>query len=300
MEEGRKPSGLINFSAARARQKTQIAAKAATSRGSELLGMIRLDIVTFDLLDMPPIRYEAFMKTFGKTNTLQASCQSGEDNLEVEVQTEEVTRATAWTQRPPTFGGEGDELDPREVRSSLLGVGWEEKKALDEEVEYVQSSSSLRLATFIQGAGEAILTMLEEDQARHEGSHAESVPQRDIDFADSITVLRVDQTPCLAGLGVSLVEFSPDHPSSLLTVHSSSSSTSCLLCLWNVSQPSRPSHILSCSSLVSSVCLPTACMVVAGCAEGEMALWDLRETSAAHHQLREEEDEEGVLRRAPT
>ena len=40
-------------------------------------------------------------------------------------------------------------------------------------------------------------------------------------------------------------------------------------------------------------------MVVAGCAEGEMALWDLRETSATHHQLREE-DEEGVLRRAPT
>ena len=58
-KEERKPSGLINFSAARARQKTQIAAKAATSRGSELLGMIRLDIVTFDLLDMPPIRYKA-------------------------------------------------------------------------------------------------------------------------------------------------------------------------------------------------------------------------------------------------
>ena len=205
---------------------------------------------------IPPIRYEAFMKTFGKTNTLQASCQSGEDNLEVEVQTEEVTKATAWTQRPPTFGGQGDNLDPREVRSSLLGVGWEEEKKGDAEVEYVQSFSSLRLANFIQGAGEAILTMLEEDQARLEGSHAESVPQRDIDFADSITVLRVDQTPCLVGLAVDLVEFSPDHPSSLLTVHSSPvSSSTCLLCLWNVSQPSRPSHILSCPSLVSLACL---------------------------------------------
>ena len=30
-----------------------------------------------------------------------------------------------------------------------------------------------------------------------------------------------------------------------------------------------------------------------------MALWDLRETSAAHHQLREEDDE-GILKRAPT
>ena len=54
-ESTRKPSG-INFTAAKARQKTQIAAKAANSRGSELLNMIRLDIVTFDLIDLPPIR----------------------------------------------------------------------------------------------------------------------------------------------------------------------------------------------------------------------------------------------------
>ena len=90
---------------------------------------------------IPPIRYEAFMKTFGKTNTLQASCQSGEDNLEVEVQTEEVTKATAWTQRPPTFGGQGDNLDPREVRSSLLGVGWEEEKKGDAEVKLYSTVS---------------------------------------------------------------------------------------------------------------------------------------------------------------
>ena len=77
-QKERKPSGLINFSAARARQKTVQAARAATSRGSELLGMIRLDIVTLDLLDLPPIRYEAFMKTFGKTNNLQAASQTGE------------------------------------------------------------------------------------------------------------------------------------------------------------------------------------------------------------------------------
>ena len=52
----RKQSGFINFSAAKERNKVQLAAAAATSRGSELLQMIRLDIVTFDLLDLPPIR----------------------------------------------------------------------------------------------------------------------------------------------------------------------------------------------------------------------------------------------------
>ena len=46
----------INFSAARSRQKSQAAATAARSRGAELLSMIRLDIVSFDHVDMPPIR----------------------------------------------------------------------------------------------------------------------------------------------------------------------------------------------------------------------------------------------------
>ena len=35
--------------------------------------------------------------------------------------------------------------------------------------------------------------MLEEDSARREGEQVEGLPQRDIDFADSITVLRIDQ-----------------------------------------------------------------------------------------------------------
>ena len=54
--QDRKQSGYINFSAAKERNKVQIAAKAANSRGSELLQMIRLDIVDFDLFDLPPIR----------------------------------------------------------------------------------------------------------------------------------------------------------------------------------------------------------------------------------------------------
>jgi hypothetical protein len=46
----------INFSGAQSRQRTQAAAKAAVSRGAELLSMIRLDIVTYDHLDLAPIR----------------------------------------------------------------------------------------------------------------------------------------------------------------------------------------------------------------------------------------------------
>ena len=78
-----------------------MAAGKARRRGDELLAMIRLDVVAFDLMELPPIRYEAFMKTFGATNTMQAISQTGEDNLQEEVQTDPVETAEMWTQKPP-------------------------------------------------------------------------------------------------------------------------------------------------------------------------------------------------------
>ena len=63
--------------------------------------MIRLDVVAFDLMELPPVRYEAFMKTFGATNTMQAAAQTGEDNLQEEVQTDPVEKIDKWTQKPP-------------------------------------------------------------------------------------------------------------------------------------------------------------------------------------------------------
>ena len=38
-----------------------------------------------------------------------------------------------------------------------------------------------------------VAAVLEEDLARKEGEMVEGLPQRDIDFADSITVLRIDE-----------------------------------------------------------------------------------------------------------
>ena len=70
-QSARAGGGFVNFSTARERAKTQQAAGKARRRGDELLAMIRLDVVAFDLMELPPVRYEAFMKTFGATNTMQ-------------------------------------------------------------------------------------------------------------------------------------------------------------------------------------------------------------------------------------
>ena len=60
-------------------------------------------------------------------------------------------------------------------------------------MEYQQNTHSLRLAKFISGAGTDLLQVLEEELARTEGEVVEGLPQRDIDFADSITVLRIEE-----------------------------------------------------------------------------------------------------------
>ena len=139
-------------------------------------------------------RYEAFMKTFGSGNSQQSSSQTGDDNLEVEVQTEEISSVNKWTQNPPTFGQKIDMEDVRAVRTNLLGVGGDISRLEEEELEYDQTSSTgLRLSKFIIGAGQALLGVMEEDSARREGEQVEGLPQRDIDFADSITVLKIDE-----------------------------------------------------------------------------------------------------------
>merc|ERR1719483_1052787 len=146
---------------------------------------------------------------------MQATSQTGEDNLEIEVQTEDIAMVNKWTQKPPTFGSNQDEQDIKIIQSNLLGVGGDDKEE-DVDVEYKQNTHSLRLAKFISGAGQALLNVLEEDTARREGEVVEGLPQRDIDFADSITVLRIEETSCLEGRPITIVEFSPDNPTMLM------------------------------------------------------------------------------------
>lgn len=73
--------------------------------------MIELDVVTIDLLDLQPLtEYELYMRSFGAEGTRQVSCQTGEDNTEAEVQTEDVEVTEKWVQCPPEdlrgYGGE--------------------------------------------------------------------------------------------------------------------------------------------------------------------------------------------------
>ena len=44
--------------------------------------------------------YSLYMKSFGRTNTDQAYVQCGDDNLDQEIQTEDITTIDRWIQFP--------------------------------------------------------------------------------------------------------------------------------------------------------------------------------------------------------
>lgn len=62
--------------------------------------MIKLDTVQISLLECKPIPYEDFVKIFGKINARQIAVQTKEDNLNVEIQTDDVKVENKWTQHP--------------------------------------------------------------------------------------------------------------------------------------------------------------------------------------------------------
>ncbi len=121
----RKPSGKIavNFASAKERQKTKMVAGKTKKRGDELLTMIRLDIAKIDLFDLPPIAYEALMNQ--TLNRVQATSQTGEDNLDEELQTDHIEKVNKWTQNPPppVINLADDDMDA--MLQTMHGVGKE-------------------------------------------------------------------------------------------------------------------------------------------------------------------------------
>ena len=68
----------------------------------ELLAMIELDVVTFDLFELHPLsEYELYMRSFGTAGARQVASQTGGETEGEGTQTEEVEVREKWVQWPP-------------------------------------------------------------------------------------------------------------------------------------------------------------------------------------------------------
>ncbi|PAV55911.1 hypothetical protein WR25_13369 isoform F [Diploscapter pachys] len=73
----------------------------AEKKYRKLREMITLERVKFIILDQPPMKdYDYYMEMFGAVGKAQNSCQTGDDDLDEEVQTDEPTTETKWTMHP--------------------------------------------------------------------------------------------------------------------------------------------------------------------------------------------------------
>ena len=259
----RKSSAVgFNFASAKERQKSQVASNKARKRGDALLTMIRLDYAKYDLFELPPIPYDALM---GNANRVQATSQTGEDDLEAEVQTEAIKTLEKWTQNPPPpLTSLPDPNDQEAVVQALHGVGGQ-MEVQDVDQKTMKAVDSVRLSKFLESASQAIITLLEEDDERRFGSSKEAQEQKDVVFSNRVTLLPIEEIDCLQHRQIIDLAFASDQPSLIVAAHGPVNPTDLdaslsivdyrsYLTVWNVSSPSQPLHVLVTSGSVTKVC----------------------------------------------
>ena len=120
--------------------------------------IFQLDVVSYELLDLAPVPYETFMKTFGAGNTFQTASQTG-DSLNEETQTEEIEMKDKQIQYPPSISS---------VVSSATGLG---NDTLGDDTKIGASSGSMRLSMFLKRASHTMITLVEEDSQHIQDEH---------------------------------------------------------------------------------------------------------------------------------
>ena len=236
----------------------------------------------------------------GQTNRVQATCQTGEDDLDEELQTDPIDRLEKWTQHPPPPLLTADTEDMEAMMQTLHGVGGQfatsgcassgsvvansvEKISLNH--EGMKSINAARLSKFLDSASQALTILLEEDAERKYGAGREAQDQKDVVFSEKVTLLDTDS---LKWLGterpVVAMSFAADQPCLLLVAHAPLDDFRSYLTIWNISSPMKPQHVLVTSGFVSSVCFSPAkaSMAFAGMMDGSISVWDLRESYTLH------------------
>ncbi|KAJ8306899.1 hypothetical protein KUTeg_014983 [Tegillarca granosa] len=137
--KGSRSRTMINFVSAKQRVMTQKAASKMGKRATDLKQMIELDVASFDLFDMPPVKeYDLYIRSFGRTDTTQTN----DDNVDRDIQTDEIDTRQKWTQHPA---------------EDYVGCGrGDGEKDLDEEeqAEKLQKPDVGRLDKFVRNAGQ--------------------------------------------------------------------------------------------------------------------------------------------------
>uniref|UniRef100_A0A8C3WY79 Cytoplasmic dynein 2 intermediate chain 1 n=1 Tax=Catagonus wagneri TaxID=51154 RepID=A0A8C3WY79_9CETA len=217
--------------------------------------------------------YDVYIRSFGRRNTKQAYVQCNEDNVERDIQTEEVETREVWTQHP----GEGAAVSGGSEPSDLSNV------------VVVPKVDTPRLSSFLRAACQVMAVLLEEDRAAAGPSWTPLAQDGTLPFSDSCAQLNTS-LPFLQSK-VCCLHASQVHRRTVVSVHGLPAKAfsplldgRCVLCVWDIWQPSGPQKILISESEVTCCCFSPlkAFLLFAGTVHGSVVVWDLREDARIH------------------
>lgn len=274
----------LDFATAQKSQAQSKALSKSAQRGNDLVRLIELDTIYFDLFELKPqTEYEIFMRSFGRSETVQKFTQYNEDCIDKETSTEPSDTKTCWTQHPiessVASAHEGDQTEDRD-ESSLY--------------------NPVTLSKFISLSSQVIFTLLEERASRHGYTHTFK-PTSESKISNSGAVF--SQNPVLSGR--SPIFLYPISAQSFVSCYSKPKteglvSSSGLSCTWNIQKVSDPVNYLVSNSPHRCACVSAynLSIVFAGCEDGSICLWDLNEPESMHKSY--QSDSKRFVTRRPT
>ena len=268
-------------------QRTQAASKALSKtaqRGKDLVRLIELDTVYFDLLELKPqTEYEIYMKSFGKSESYQKYTQYNEDCLEKETFTEPSDTKTCWTQHPVESS----------IASAHEGEETEEDTALGR-------YNPLTLSRFVSISSQVVLTLLEERASRH-GFTETFKTDASSKLSNNSAVYPPNQifagrTPiftCPISSQMFVVCYTKCKAEALINSPG-------MTCSWNLNNVHEPVSVLISNSAHRCVCVSSYNhnVVFVGCEDGTVSLWDMNEPDSMHKSM--QLDNRNFVVRLPT
>lgn len=243
-------NGFVNFFDAKVKQQKKKITSKSKKRGEDLMNMIRLNSVSFSLFDMEAISYEEFMKSYGRTGTMQISSQTGDDDLDEEIQTDVIEMKNQSTQFPIRFSTVEDDLCVREHLNSNKEIEWQKNKQIN----------SKKLTTFLNTQGKIVLHLLEQKETKFQQRLKRNTSE--IAFSEGYLSVNYENVSFLNSRTVSFMAYSKQNQ--LLTIHKGNIQifmnqeeqllSRPTICIWDMFDLNYPQYILVSSGEITRAC----------------------------------------------
>ncbi|XP_056642726.1 cytoplasmic dynein 2 intermediate chain 1 isoform X1 [Diorhabda sublineata] len=273
--EDQKSLQFINFLEAKKKNERLKSLENKRKRGEDILNMIRLDSFGFTLFEMAPVSYETFIKRFGNDNAIQTACQTGENDIDEEIQTDDIIRSNKWTQQPTSITN-FDQSVPKfwqQYRSEYLGCGSGDD--IIEDDKNIKNVDRHSLNKFLLSSCNLMLRLLQESITNN-NTMVLRTNNKTLPFSDGYYKFETSRD-IFVNTRVSYATFSCDISTKLITVFTKNRNS--VVAVWSVFNCEEPEAVFETYGFVTCCSFGTGKseIVYMGMEDGSILIWNIRD-----------------------